>query len=795
MPRNVEAEAALLGAMMVENSIIDTIADSVRADDFFEYLHARIFDTVVSLHSQGKAANPVTVKPFFEKDEAMSLVGGVGYLASLTGSGAGLIGARDFARQIADLAKLRRLADFAASIGERARNTADEINPVALLADAETELFAVSGDEASGFEMSHGAGCIGAMLSQLDDGDRGVLCKIIPPVDDLLGGARRKQLIILAARPGMGKAQPLSARILTRAGWRTMGSLSVGDELASVDGSESIVTGIFPQGERQVYCVTLSDGRSTECCGEHLWKVRYREWSADRILSTDHIREMLTKKRYQNRLSLDLFDGDFGSADPLPLDPWLLGFLLGDGSICGGQVRFSTKDPEIVEAVQARLPADLIARYCSAYDYKITGGARGGSANSVMEALRELGVYETRSHDKFIPQVYLDANRAARIQLLRGLMDSDGWAETEGAIRFSTASAQLAEGVCELVRSIGGICSIRSRTTTYTYKGERKAGRVSHMCRIRLSDPAEVFTLQRKIDRVGRTKNTARLNISSIVPARVDQVQCISVSHPSRLYVTDSYIVTHNTAVALSYSIGAAMNGHGVLYVSLEMSSAELGARMAADLCFNGRDGVYFSDIINRRVKPADRERLKIAQGMASDLPLAVIDAGSLHVNRLGAIVRRQARRFAARGEKLSLVVVDYLQLLSADKGKGAYEAVSQISRALKALAKEQDIPVLALAQLSREVEKRTDRRPQLSDLRDSGQIEQDADTVMFLLRNEYYLRKEQPEMTSPDYMKWEQAMQDHAGKIEFICAKRRNGETGKALGAFHGAFQAVRGL
>lgn len=454
LPRNVEAEAALIGALMVENSIIDTIADRLTSADFYEHLHGRLFDTIVSLHGQGKTANPVTLKPFFEKDEAMSLVGGVGYLARLTASDAGLIGARDFARQISDMAKLRRLAAFADDLGEKARNTSDAIDPVALLSDAESDLFAVSGEGGGGIQTQQGAGCIDAMLSQLDDGNRGVMCKLIPPMDDLLGGARRKQLIILAARPGMGK-----------------------------------------------------------------------------------------------------------------------------------------------------------------------------------------------------------------------------------------------------------------------------------------------------------------------------------------------------TAVALSYSIGAAMNGHGVLYVSLEMSAAELGARMAADLCFNGNGGVYFSDIINQRVKQADRERLNQARAMASDLPMSVIDASSIHVNRLNAIVRRQARRFASRGERLDMIVVDYLQLLSADKGKSAYESVSQISRALKEIAKEHDVAVLALAQLSREVEKRSGCRPQLSDLRDSGQIEQDADTVMFLLRNEYYLRKEQPEMTSPDFMKWEQAMQEHAGKIEFICAKRRNGETGKAIGAFHGAYQAVRGL
>ena len=249
------------------------------------------------------------------------------------------------------------------------------------------------------------------------------------------------------------------------------------------------------------------------------------------------------------------------------------------------------------------------------------------------------------------------------------------------------------------------------------------------------------------------------------------------------------------TAVALSYSLGAAQNGHGVLYVSLEMSGAELGARMAADLCFDGHGGVYYGDLVNQSLKDRDRHRIGNARKMLADMPFEVVDASSLSVHRLNTMVRRYVRRFAAKGESLDLVVVDYLQLLSATKGKSAYETVSEISRALKAIAKEHDVAVLALAQLSREVEKRPGCRPQLSDLRDSGQIEQDADTVMFLLRNEYYLQREKKEMTDPDYGKWEALMQEHAGKIEFICAKRRNGETGKGIGAFHGAYQAVRGL
>lgn len=248
------------------------------------------------------------------------------------------------------------------------------------------------------------------------------------------------------------------------------------------------------------------------------------------------------------------------------------------------------------------------------------------------------------------------------------------------------------------------------------------------------------------------------------------------------------------TAFALSYAIGAAEAGHGVLFVSLEMSSAELAARMVSDMCFGRGDPLPFNAVRDGTLSAKQRNMIGDAKAHMRKLPFQVIDAGSLTVSRLGMLVRRHARRMAARGHKLELVVVDYLQLLSADgRGKSAYETVSEVSRGLKAMAKDNNLAVLALAQLSREVEKRPDKRPQLSDLRDSGQIEQDADAVLFLLRNEYYLRQCEPDAGDGKRLDWERLMADAEGKIEFILAKRRNGVTGSAVGSFHGAFQAVR--
>ncbi len=249
------------------------------------------------------------------------------------------------------------------------------------------------------------------------------------------------------------------------------------------------------------------------------------------------------------------------------------------------------------------------------------------------------------------------------------------------------------------------------------------------------------------------------------------------------------------TAVALSYSVCAALSGHGVLFVSLEMSADELAARMTADLCFDGHSGIPFESIRDGKLNRMQLGAISEARDRMAEAPFRIIDAGSLSVGRLAMIVRRYKRRFAAQGHKLELVVIDYLQLLSPDtKGRSNYEAVSEVSRSLKAIAKDHDVAVLALAQLSRAVEQRPDKRPVLSDLRDSGQIEQDADAVLFLYRHEYYLRLAEPEQNDPKREDWEAALEKCRGSLELILAKRRNGRTGKGQAIFWVGNQAVRG-
>ncbi len=210
LPQNVEAEAALLGAMLIDNRLADDLLDMLTGEHFFEPVHGRVFEAVRKVRVADGLASPVTLRPLFEADEGMRALGGPGYLAQLTGSGAGLIGARDFARQIYDLAMLRTLASVGRQLVDGAMDTSQEVNPRKQIEAAEEALFKVAGEggaEASvkafgeaaklAVKMAERAKNAGGGLSGITTGLDGMNSKT--------GGMHKSDLMILAGRPGMGK--------------------------------------------------------------------------------------------------------------------------------------------------------------------------------------------------------------------------------------------------------------------------------------------------------------------------------------------------------------------------------------------------------------------------------------------------------------------------------------------------------------------------------------------------------------------------------------------------------------
>jgi replicative DNA helicase len=213
-------------------------------------------------------------------------------------------------------------------------------------------------------------------------------------------------------------------------------------------------------------------------------------------------------------------------------------------------------------------------------------------------------------------------------------------------------------------------------------------------------------------------------------------------------------------------------NGGVVALFSLEMSSEQLATRIIAE-----QTGIPSERIRRGKITQDEFDRLVDVSQELEKLPLYIDDTGGLSIAQLAARARRIKRQ---RG--LGLIIVDYLQLLAGSARKaaeGRVQEVSEITVGLKALAKELNVPVLALSQLSRQVESRDDKRPQLSDLRESGSIEQDADVVMFVYREEYYLSKKEPHPGTPEYLKWQEEAARAHGRAEVIIGKQRHGPTG----------------
>jgi hypothetical protein len=264
----------------------------------------------------------------------------------------------------------------------------------------------------------------------------------------------------------VGKAQPLDALILTRQGWRKMGSIQAGDYVIGVDGRPTKVLAVYPQGERPIFKVTFNDGSSTECDAEHLWTVRDRSRRPWTTLPLKYIAEHITEGNQitSYHYEIPLVEPVQFPKQELPVHPYLMGLLLGDGCFTGGSVILSIGDDEAEEMVQRvsqYLPTDTIIRHTSGTGYLLVkkNERNQPKPSSLLEGLRQAGVWGLLGHNKHIPDQYLFASVDQRIELLRGLMDADGMA-TKDQVIFTSVSEQLRDGMIHLVRSLGGIASM-----------------------------------------------------------------------------------------------------------------------------------------------------------------------------------------------------------------------------------------------------------------------------------------------------------------------------------------------
>lgn len=408
--------------------------------------------------------------------------------------------------------------------------------------------------------------------------------------------------------------QPLTQKIVTSNGWTTMGQIKVGDKVIGRDGLPTEVIGIYPKGEKDTYKIKTTDGRSTVCCLDHLWYTQTKE---------EKSKKQQGKVRPTKDIIFDLEKGIkhflpinetvyFDNKD-LPISPYTLGVLLGDGCSESTHIRFTSADDEIVERVNSEIKC--LGLYCKkaknqyskAFSYtlssideywegsrsvKITeietgkelyfstnskalefigckkstlstrvfyGATVDGKkyekygepwTNPVLKFFRESGLHGKKAWDKFIPHDYKYSSVKDRIDILRGLLDTDGHCRKRlgDQVNFYTTSPKLAEDVVEIVRSLGGKARLKSRDRRNDCNRKSKAipRRILYEVSIYMSKEINPFFLSRKSNRfVG--KNVSHIEITSIEKVGHEKVQCILVDNKEHLYLTDDFIVTHNT--------------------------------------------------------------------------------------------------------------------------------------------------------------------------------------------------------------------------------------------------------
>jgi replicative DNA helicase len=836
-PHNVEAEESVLGSMLLSKDAIAEVLELLREDDFYRPAHRTVFRCVLELYGHGDAVDAVTVQEELRRNGALADIGGAPFLHTLVASVPTAANASYYARIVKEAGVLRRLIDVGTQIVQLGFETPQDTERAVDI--AESLVYQVAQGRVTEDYHSLRDVLTGTLeaIERLHEDHREItgVPTGFPDLDRLTSGLQPANLIIVAARPAVGKALALDTPLPTPTGWTTMADVAVGDQLLGADGRPTtVVAATDVLHGRPCYEVEFSDGTVVVADAQHQWLTETRAarksaWAAARgynrtrtqrmfasVRTTEEILATLHCNGAERRLNhavvntrpLDL------PAPELPLAPYALGVWLGDGHAAAA--RITTADPEIVVHLEAdglwvvpgsgltyslRLPQGppVAERSCvvcgrrfhpRTSEVRTCGRSCGGRARlasppqpppacpdcggpssgltrcqacrnhhgTVNGVLRTLGVLG----NKHVPRTYLRASEAQRRSLLAGLLDTDGTVAPSGVVQFSVTSQRLAEDARELIVSLGYRCSL----TTKSVRGRTAASSTAYTLTFSTAD--EVFRLERKRllhkERRGPGRTGKRF-ITAVRPVPSVPVRCVEVDSADHLYLASrSMVPTHNSTMGLDVARHAAVRaGVPTVVFSLEMSKTELVQRLMCAECT-----VDMQRLRTGRMEESDWTRLTRSLGKLADAPLFIDDSPGTTMMEIRAKCRRLKQRHG-----LGLVVVDYLQLMQPSKRfENRQQEVSEISRSLKLLAKELDVPVIAISQLSRQTESRSDRRPMLSDLRESGALEQDSDVVLFIYRDELY----DPESA-------------RKGEADFILAKHRNGPTDTVTVTFQGQY------
>lgn len=513
--------------------------------------------------------------------------------------------------------------------------------------------------------------------------------------------------VLIADEMGLGKAGSVDSKLLTPSGFIRMGDVEVGDFVIGRNGRATRVTGVYPQGKKDIYKVSFTDGSSTECCEEHLWEVntptRKNRGNPPLVKTLREIIDSgLTRKNGKNGARWNWY---IPMVDPVemnhvkvPIDPYLLGCLIGDGCFRSGTIGFTSVDKEILESIRSVIPIGLSLnkKSGSEKDYLISGG-KGNRKNELIDGLRMLGLWGRRSSEKFVPDIYKNNSLSVRIAILQGLMDTDGTVgicKRGNVASFCTTSERLRDDVVWICRSLGGTVSFSEKSPFYyDDNGKRVRGRQAWILNLSVPNGINPFRMSRKSSRYpnNREKYSPSRAISSIEKVGVKDAQCISVEAKDSLYVADDFIVTHNTLQAICTAIMLKQQGRATNALIVTPASLKYNWPMEIE---KFTDEPY---VVIDGKKPDDR----IAQWMRDDVFFTVVNYELLLEDLFGGRTmkpkedeteeqkqRREARMMAVRRRQriLTPVRTKVWDFIACDEAHAMKNSRSKRTRNVKSL-------------------------------------------------------------------------------------------------------------
>ncbi len=714
-PHDLAAEQCVLGGMMLSKDAISDVLEVIRPQDHYRPAHQIVHEVILDLYGRGEPADAVTVAAELTKRGDIGRMGGAPYLHTLIASVPTAANAGYYARIVRERALLRRLVEVGTRIvqlGYSGDGDADD-----LVDRAEAEVYGVTERRVSDDYLPLSEIMPGALDEIEAIGSRGGVLTGVPTgfadLDSLTNGLHPGQMIVIAARPALGKALALDTPLPTPSGWTTMGEVRAGDALLGADGKPvTVVAATEVLRGRPCYEVEFCTGEVIVADSQHQWltwtRAARRSAARRRTGRPGYARPVLPQAVTTEEISATLrrapADRQPNHAVPvseplslpdadLPVPPYVLGtWLAGCHYPAAGA---ASAEPEIAMRVEAAT----------------------ADAATMPARLQALGDWDS----KHIPWSYLRASQPQRRALLAGILDTGGTVLGDGSVQLAVTQRRLAENVRELVLSLGYRCSVTSGRAG-AGSAAAKAGYL-----IGFSPDDQVFLLTRKQRlhkehlRTGPQRGRWRYIVDvRAVPSR--PVRCVQVDSADQLYLAGRGMVpTHNSTLALDLARAASIkSGLTAVMFSLEMSRNEITMRL-----LSAEARVPLHSMRTGQMSDEDWTRLARRMSEVVNAPLFIDDSPNMSMMEIRAKCRRLKQR-----HDLRLVIIDYLQLMTSPKRvENRQQEVSDMSRSLKLLAKELNVPVIAVAQLNRGPEQRTDKRPLLADLRESGCVT--ADTTL----------------------------------------------------------------